>query len=300
MKGKGKRIRRILAGILIVLVVLVLVVVLRLGTIIKTAVNTAGPAMLGVPVSVESVSVYPLKGEVNLKALTIGNPEGYSSEYLFRLDRMRVELAVSDLFKGKTRFREIIIEGPHVWYDRKLTRSNVGDLLENLEKLAPEESEPKPEKEKKEAKPVEIDRLSMQEGTVGIRVGVGMKLPLPGIELKDIGKEGALMPVQVVRLILTSIFKGVLNVVAGAGELAVEGVKEVGALAVDGVREVGSLAVDGVKGAGSLAVDGVKGAGSLAVDGVKGAGKAVGGVVSGIGGLFKGGSSTNTPAGATP
>jgi hypothetical protein len=82
------------------------------------------------------------------------------------------------------------------------------------------------------------------------------------------------MPVQVIRLILVNIFKGVLNVVAGAGELAVEGVKEVG----------------------SLAVEGVKGAGSLAADGVKGAGKAVGGVVSGLGGLFKGESSpTNTP-----
>ncbi|NLF85313.1 MAG: hypothetical protein GX571_04320 [Lentisphaerae bacterium] len=286
MKGHGKRLRRILAGILLGVVVLVLLVTLRLGTIIKTAVNTAGPALLGVPVSVESVSVYPLRGEVNLRTLTIGNPGGYGSEYLFRLDRMRLELALADLFKGRTRFREIVIEGPHVWYDRKLARSNVGDLLETLEKLAPpEDSKAPPEERKQPAKPVVIDRLSMQEGTVGIRIGVGMKLPLPAVELKDIGKDGALMPVQVIRLILVNIFKGVLNVVAGAGELAVEGVKE-----------VGSLAVDGVKGAGSLAVDGVKGAGSLAADGVKGAGKAVGGVVSGLGGLFKGESSpTNTP-----
>jgi hypothetical protein len=271
---------------LIGVAVLVLLVTLRLGTIIKTTVNTAGPALLGVPVSVESVSVYPLKGEVNLRTLTIGNPEGYGSEYLFRLDRMRLELILADIFKGRTRFREIAIEGPHVWYDRKLTRSNVGDLLETLEKLAPpEDAEAPAEGRKPPAKPVVIDRLSMQQGTVGIRIGVGMKLPLPEIELKDIGKEGALMPVQVIRLILVNIFKGVLNVVAGAGELV-----------FDGAKEVGSLAVDGVTGAGSLAVDGVKGAGSLAVDGVKGAGKAVGGVVSGLGGLFKGEASpTNTP-----
>ena len=269
MFSLGKRFRRILAGILIVLVVLALLATMRLGTIIKTAVNTAGPALLGVPVSVEEVSVYPLRGEVNLRTLTIGNPEGYGSEYLFRLDRMRMELALADLFKGRTRFKEIVIEGPHVWYDRKLSRSNVGDLLEHLEKMAPSDDGAA----KKSAKPVVIDRLSMQDGTVGIRMGVGMKLPLPGIELKDIGKEDALMPIQVVRLILVNIFKGVLNVVAGTGELAVDGVKE----------------------AGSLAVDGVKGAGGLAVDGVKGAGKAVGGVVSGIGGLFKGGTeATNT------
>ena len=289
MPSHGKRLRRILAGILIVLVVLVLLATLRLGTIIKTAVNTAGPALLGVPVTVDSVSVFPYRGEVDLRALTIGNPDGYGSEYLFRLDRMRLELVLADLFKGRTRVREIVIEGPHVWYDRKLSRSNVGDLLETLEKLAPpEDSEAPPEERKPPAKPVVIDRLSMQEGTVGIRIGVGMKLPLPAVELKDIGKDGALMPVQVIRLILVNIFKGVLNVVAGAGGLAVEGVKD-----------VGSLAVDGAVGAGSLAVDGVKGAGSLAADGVKGAGKAVGGMVSGIGGLFKGDASpTNAPPAA--
>lgn len=155
MPSHGKRLRRILAGILIVLVVLVLLATLRLGTIIKTAVNTAGPALLGVPVTVDSVSVFPYRGEVDLRALTIGNPDGYGSEYLFRLDRMRLELVLADLFKG------------------------------------------------------------------------------------------------------------VLNVVAGAG---------------------------------GLAVDGVKGAGSLAADGVMGAGKAVGGVISGFGGIFKGGASTtNVP-----
>ena len=181
---------------------------------------------------------------------------------------MRLELVLADCFKGRTRFREIVIEGPHVWYDRKLARSNVGDLLEQLEKLAPPEDPAAPSRKRQEPEnPVVIDRLSMQEGTVGVRMGVGIKLPLPGIELTDIGKEHALMPVQVVRLILVNIFKGVLNVVAGAGELAVDGVKE---------------------------------AGSLAVDGVKGAGKAVGGVVAGIGGLFKDESSTTNAPAAKP
>lgn len=279
MISRGKRFRRILAGILVGLVALVLLATLRLGTIIQTTVNTAVPALLGVPVSVEEVSVYPLRGEVNLRTLTIGNPEGYGSEYLFRLDRMRLELALADLLKGRTRFKEIVIEGPHVWYDRKLSRSNVGDLLEHLEKMAPPEDDAAaPKERRKPAKPVIIDRLAMQDGTVGIRMGVGMKLPLPGIELKDIGKEGALMPVQAVRLILVNIFKGVLNVVADTGELAVEGVKA----------------------AGDLAADGVKAAGGLAVEGVKSTGKAVGGVVSGIGGLFKGGTAaaTNTPPAA--
>ncbi len=271
---KSRRVWRILAVVAIILGVAAGILAMRLGTIIRTAVNTMGPTLVGVPVSVESVAVYPLRGQVRLQTLTIGNPEGYSSEYLFRLDAMRLDLILSDLFKGRTHFREIVIEGPHVWYERKLTRSNVGDLLEILEQLAPEDAEAKPKTDKPK-RPVIIDRLQVHEGTVGIKMGVGMKLPLPGIDLKDIGKDGALMPVQIVKLVIGNIFKGVLKVVAGAGELAVEGVKE----------------------AGSLAIDGVKGAGSLATEGVKGAGRAVGGLVSGIGGRLLGSSSrTNAPA----
>jgi hypothetical protein len=95
-------------------------------------------------------------------------------------------------------------------------------------------------------------------------MGVGMKLPLPGIELKDIGKERALMPVQIVKLIIGSVFKGVLKVVAGTGDLAITGVKEVG---------------------------------SLATEGVMGAGRAVGGLAAGLGSRLVGSASpTNTPS----
>lgn len=274
MSRTKRRIGRVIGIVLVTLAVVLLLVTLRLGTIIRTAVNTMGPPLLGVPVSVESVAVHPLQGRFNLRALTIGNPEGYASEYLFRLDEMRLELALADLFKGQTRFKEIVIEGPHVWYDRKLTRSNVGDLLEHLEKMAPEKEPVDKPRGGKPAKPVIIDHFEMKEGTVGIKVGVGMKLPLPGIELKDIGRDGALMPVQIIRLVFVNIFKGVLQVVAGAGDLAIEG----------------------LKGAGSLAADGIKGAGDLAAGGIKGAGKAVGGLVSGLGGLI-GGGGTNAAAG---
>ena len=276
MSRTKRRIGRVIGIALVTLAVVLLLVALRLGTLIRTAVNTMGPPLLGVPVSVESVAVHPLQGRFNLRALTIGNPEGYSSEYLFRLDEMRLQLAVADLFKGQTRFKEIVIEGPHVWYDRKLTRSNVGDLLEHLEKMAPAEQPADKPRDSKPAKPVIIDHFEMKEGTVGLKVGVGMKLPLPGIELKDLGRDGALMPVQIIRLVFVNIFKGVLNVVAGAGDLAVEG----------------------LKGAGSLAADGIKGAGDLASDGIKGAGKAVGGLVSGIGGRLLGGSGATNAAAA--
>ena len=48
---------RILGIILLVLVVVVGIVLARVGTIIKSSVNTLGPQVLGVPVSLEHASV---------------------------------------------------------------------------------------------------------------------------------------------------------------------------------------------------------------------------------------------------
>ncbi len=271
MKRKLKRkIWFALLTIVVVLALILALVTLRLGTVIRTAVNTLGPSILKVPVNVESVAVYPLRGTFKLKSLTIGNPAGYSSDYLFHLDEMSLKLVMSELLHGNIHFTEIIISGPHVWYDRKLKSSNVSDLLALLESDEPKETKPKESGDDKPKKAVIIDYFEMKSGKVGVKLGVGMNIPLPALELKNIGRDKSLMPAQVIRLIFVNIFRGVLNVVASVGEFAIDGVKEVG----------------------SLAVDGVKGAGSLAVDGVKGAGKVVGGVVTG---LF-GGSKTNEAA----
>lgn len=266
MASIKKRIFKTGAIALAVVLAALLLLMARLGTTIRTAVNRLGPSFLGVPVSVETVSVHPLRGTFSLKNLEIGNPEGYSSEYLFRLDEARLELFVKELLRGDVHFKEIVIYGPQVWYDRKLTRSNVSDLLANLEKAEEKEQQEKPAKKDREKKSVVIDYFEMKSGTVGVKAGLGMKLPLPSIDLRNIGRDKALMPAQVVRLIFVNIFKGVLGAVTAAGDLAIDGVKE----------------------SGKLAVEGIKGGGKLAVEGVRGAGKAVSSAAAGIGGIFKG------------
>ena len=112
-----------------------------------------------------------------------------------------------------------------------------------------------------------IDHLLVKEGTVGIKMGIGGEVPLLKIELNDIGKDGAMMPVQVVKLLVTSIVKGVLSAVANVGGAAVDAVGDAGKAAVGVVGDAG-----------------------------KAAASAVGSVAKGIGSLFGGSSDTNAPA----
>ena len=265
---------RIIGVILLVLVIIVGIVLARVGTIIKTSVNTLGPQVLGVPVSLEHASFYPLKGEIRMRNLVIGSPdeEKFGTNAIFRLGGLSVDIAMKELLTGDVHIRDITITGPEVWYQKTLTSSNIGRLLEILEEKYPaddsktKEKKDKPD-EKKEGKPVVIDHFLFDEGYIGSNLFIGKKIPLLKIELKDIGKDGAFMPGQIVVILVKNILSSVVSLVAN-----------VGGAAVDTVEDVGKAAVGAVGTAGKAAVG------------------AVGSVAKGIGSLFGGSSDTNAPA----
>ena len=274
---------RIIGVILLVLVIIVGIVLARVGTIIKTSVNTLGPQVLGVPVSLEHASFYPLKGEIRMRNLVIGSPdeEKFGTNAIFRLGGLSVDIAMKDLFTGDIHIKDITITGPEVWYQKTLTSSNIGRLLEILEeKYPPDDSKDKdkPETKKGESKPVVIDHFLFDEGYIGSNLFIGKKIPLLKIELKDIGKDGAFMPGQIVIILVKNILSSVVSLVANVGGAAVDAVGDVGGAAVDAVGDVGGAAIDAVGSAGKAAAG------------------AIGSVAKGIGSLFGGSSDTNAPA----
>lgn len=246
MSGKfnwKKTLGMVLLTIGVVVGIIILAFSLRGGTIIKTAVNTMGEPFLGVPVSVEDVSFYPLSGKVYLRNLIISNPEGYKSDYLFKMGELNVNLAMLDILRGNVRIEQIIVEAPHVIYDKKLTTSNVNDLLKILDEKYPQKDDDKKEEEtpaKEKGSPVIIDELIVREGQVNINLVGSLPLPLAELSLTDVGKDGAMLPGQVVGFVFKQIIYSVLKAVGGVAGMAVDGV-------VDGAKAIGS----GVKAIGS-------------------------------------------------
>ena len=265
---------RIVGVVLLVLVVVIGIVLARVGTIVKTSVNTLGPQVLGVPVSLEHASFHPLKGEIRMNDLVIGSPdaEKYGTNAIFRLGGLSVDIAMKELLSGNVHIRDITITGPEVWYQKTLTSSNIGRLLEILEEKYPsdgskEKAKDKPETKKGEGKPVVIDHFLFDEGYIGSNLFIGKKIPLLKIELNDIGKDGAFMPGQIVILLVKNILSSVVSLVTSVGGAAVDTVGDVGKAAVGIVGDAGKAAAG-----------------------------AIGGVAKGIGSLFGGSSDTNAPA----
>ncbi len=294
---------------LLVLVAIVMMVNSFGGKLIQKVVNVSGPAALGVPVSLEKADFHLLRGNVFLKGLKVGNPEGFKTDNLFEFDSLEVDLDPRALLAGEVHIRKIIVDAPKITYERGLTASNLSDLLDRLEEKSGAADKPAEEVET-EAKPTEepatesstkvvIDELAITGARLKVSLtvaqGFSVPVPLPPIILKDIGKDShGITFMEVIRMVLRAIIGSVTGVLKGSAALVGDGAALVG----DGVMAVGGVGVDGVKAVGKgaavvggAAVDGAAAVGGAAADGAKAVGGAVVGgasaVADGIGGLFK-------------
>ncbi len=284
----------IVAGVIIVVLVAVLVGILfYLGAAVKTAVNQAGPRILGVPVSLDHAKVRPLSGTVVLGGLRVGNPEGFKTEQAFSLGSLDIQLDVKSLFSGPIVVRHIHITGPEISYEQTLTGNNLGALIEGLDKGkagAPEAGEPAPaaEQEQKPGRKVIIEDFQLRGAQVNLSLpgmqGKAIPLPLPPIVLSDIGKEsdGASLK-ETLSKIMGAIVGSVGKVAASSVNLLGSGAKAVGAGAQQGAEAAG----DAVLGAGRAVGEGAE--------------KLAGGLKGLIQSAVPGGDSTNAaPAEAAP
>ncbi len=261
-----KRVRGVLklvAGLAVLAAILAIVVLFFLGPVVKIAVNTLGPKLLGVPVEVTGAAIYPLKGQVQLTGVTIGNPKGYSSDALFALKEVRVGIDVSSLSgEGPIIITEFAVIEPHVSYEVAGGKSNIEVLTANLPKSA-KSKKPKEKRNKPESRKVIIDLLEFRDGLVAFRakmtLGQAISLPLPELRLTEVGRaQGGLTGAEAVAKVLGELLNLVGTVVAEAGTAVLEKrsvTVEAGSVSVevnkDSVKAVGSAAkglLDAVRG----------------------------------------------------
>lgn len=274
-----KWVKRIVVVLVVLLVIAVLTANLYLGKVVKSMVETAGPSLVGVPLKLESAHFRLLQGVIRLDGFVLGNPEGFKTDKAIGVGQIAVDIDVRSLFTDTIVIKRILIDQPEIVYELGLGKSNIGRILEGLGG----EEEAKPEEEQVEGeggKKVVIEDLLVKDARVRVSMtvaqGAAAPIPLPDIQLTDIGKEegkkGA-SPVEVIRRVLGAIFGAVGKVVTGAVDLVGDGAKAVGGAAVDAGKAVGDGAkvVGGAVGDGAKAVGGAVGAGaSKIVGGVKG------------------------------
>ena len=158
--------------------------------------------------------------------------------------------------------RDITIEGPFVTYELKGIHDNLHKLLSNLgvdDEDEPEKEEKKDDKEEKApGRKVVIEHFLFKDAKVRVAVagGKGAVVPLPDIELKDIGRSSGGATVldatgQILRQITVGTVVAVKDVLVDLGGAAVDAAVATGSAAVDAVSDAASAAADAVGDAAS-------------------------------------------------
>lgn len=213
---------RIVAIVLGTPLVLLIVALLTFpGAMVKSTVNTAGPALLGVDVKLDQATFRLLRGNMKLGGLFIGNPEGFNTKSLCRVGSISIDLEPSSLRTDTIIINEVYIDKPVFTYQKSLLESNLSKLLKSLEgdgnkskkaKNKNKKAKAKKAKAKKEGgRKVIIRKLTINDPMVKLSIkGIpaGAPIPLPDIVMIDIGKKkGGATPVDVI----TRIFRSVLS-----------------------------------------------------------------------------------------
>ena len=231
--------KKLLIRIVIVVAILAIVGVVAIGLslngAIKKGVETFGPQVAKVPVTLEGVNLSLLSGSGGIKGLVIGNPEGYKTPHAMSLGLASMSVSPSSVLSDKIVVNSIRIEAPQITIEIGPGGSNLQRIQENLESYAGSSTDkikPVEEKVPAESKPgkkLQVDEVVISGGKVTLGAAIlGGKLieaPLPEIRMSNLGQgpegiTGAELGKQILSQINQGAIKTYTDSLAKAGEEA--------------------------------------------------------------------------------
>ena len=176
----------------------------------------------------DEVKLSVLSGNGKLSGLYVGNPEGFSSENIFALGQIEIDLEPRTLTTDEIVINKIYIKEPYISYENKLTTSNLKELLKNIEESTgggdevtepgePQTEAPAEEAPSKPGKNVLIKEFVIEKPDVFLGLmGVGQTITLPSIELTDITSSEEKIAATLLKKVITELLNRIKSGTAGA------------------------------------------------------------------------------------
>jgi len=274
--AKGK-VKKIIVVVLAVLLVLILAAVLAFklygDQLIRTGVIAGAQKALQVDVRLEGVGLKLLAGEASLTNLEIDNPEGYNNPTFLKLGHAYVDLGVSTLLSDTVEIETVQLEDINLVIEQKGMTNNLKDILNNLPKSSPAESETKPAEEgagknlrikvleiknvQVEAKllpiPGRADQVKLPPINIRLEnVGTGEKIDMAGLITKIISEISKAIAEQGKNLLPTDMIGSLTDELSKQGQQLLQSGQEAGQQLLEGTKDIGKGATDAVKGIGDI------------------------------------------------
>jgi uncharacterized protein involved in outer membrane biogenesis len=192
-----------LLAVVLVVVGVALVYYFYINSIVKSVVETQGTKQMNLKTELDSARVAIFGGEVGLDDLKIANPQGFSSDSMFKLDKIDVKAPLSQLKGNPKRVTNITLDKPKLLIERANGQFNFKAAIEQMPgKTGPDQprspQEPPPAGE--EMKLI-IDELVIKDAVVVIRPGLDdllakvlpkeITLSIPTVTMKNIGNDAS-------------------------------------------------------------------------------------------------------------
>ena len=270
-----KKAIKIVLGTIVALVAIVLILVLALplwiGPVATGVANSVVPGITGTDFKLGLFALNPYSGVLQVGELDLSNPTNYQEKTAVKLDNFKADLGMCSLASDVIHVEEITLDGLYV-YASGLTGANFQDIAKHAtggDSKKAEEKRPAEEKKPeaadgKPSKKICIDHLTLKN--IKIKIGPMPAMPVPTIELKDLGKpknandKGGITFEELWKTLLE-------KVMSAAGSMG------------DGLKALGNLTGDGAKTLG----DGANKATEAVGNGAKAAGEAAGKAVDAVG-----------------
>jgi hypothetical protein len=183
----------IVISVVVVVVAACAVIGLFLDKIVQKGVETVGPKIVQVPLTVDSIHVSLLTGSATVKKFIVGNPDGYKSAYAISVGEASVGVNPFSVFSGKIIAHKIEVKNPEITFEGGLSGNNLSQILDNVNSTAKNGGptnttaggKPKP------AKKMEVDDFLITGAKVHGTLNVfGREVTIPSLTIPDIHLTG--------------------------------------------------------------------------------------------------------------
>ena len=278
---KLSKLLKVLLGLVVVLVVAVVCVFFFINSIVKTGIEAGGKYALGVPTTVNSVSVG--LGSFGMNGLNVANPTGFNSPHFLELGDANVAVTLPSLMQDTIQVPTFSLDNLDVNLEKKNGATNYKVILDNLSKLKGDSKATQSQSaDQGGGKKLVISDVSLKNIKVHVNLlGDGgtvsditkVNINLDEIKLQNVGKTDKGMTGVTVSQLSSIIVQAVLSAVAdkGGGILPADLLGDLGGQlsAIGDIKDLGLNVVgkvgSTVENAGKQVIDGAaKGVGDAA------------------------------------
>lgn len=202
------------ATVLLIVGLVVFLGLQNLNQIVKTAVETVGPDVVGTEVRLANVNIEISNGRGELSGLTIANPKGFSSANAFELGTVALQVDPSSLTGDVIVIDEILISGAQLLAEQKnLTDTNLQALMNNLQgggSASQGQKTPSGSSASGDAVKLAVKKFTFSDSNIQVvtQEWGDRNISLPSISVANIGSADAgLTPEQLAQAMIQPVLK---------------------------------------------------------------------------------------------